>query len=52
MRVVSACHTGKHSNSAARPFARGHLPERQRALLPGETPGKRLGIPMCMDDVA
>jgi hypothetical protein len=25
---------------------RGHLPERQHALLPGETPRKRLGIPM------
>ena len=31
--------------------ARGQLPERQRALLPGETARKRLGIPMFMGDV-
>src|SRR5437868_8445028 len=30
---------------------RGHLPERQHALLPGETPRRRLGIPMFMGDV-
>jgi DNA polymerase-4/DNA polymerase V len=30
---------------------RGHLPERQQALLPGETVRKRLGIPMFMGDV-
>jgi hypothetical protein len=35
----------------SRPCARGHLPECQRALLPGETPRKRLGIPMFMGDV-
>jgi DNA polymerase-4/DNA polymerase V len=29
----------------------GHLPERQQALLPGETGRKRLGIPMFMGDV-
>ena len=31
--------------------ARGLLPERQRALLPGETRRKRLGIPMFMGEV-
>ena len=31
--------------------ARGLLPERQRALLPGETARKRLGIPMFMGEV-
>jgi len=31
--------------------ARGQLPERQRALLPGETARKRLGIPMFMGEV-
>ena len=30
---------------------RGNLPERQRELLPGETPRKRLGIPMFMGEV-
>jgi hypothetical protein len=30
---------------------RGHIPERQRELLPGETARKRLGIPMFMGDV-
>jgi len=30
---------------------RGHLPERQHALLPGETARKRLGIPMFMGEV-
>ena len=30
---------------------RGHLPERQRQLLPGETARKRLGIPMFMGEV-
>jgi hypothetical protein len=30
---------------------RGHLPERQQVLLPGETPRRRLGIPMFMGDV-
>src|SRR5262245_11493610 len=30
---------------------RGHLPERQRELLPGETARKRLGIPMFMGEV-
>jgi len=30
---------------------RGHLPERQQALLPGETGRKRLGIPLFMGDV-
>jgi len=29
----------------------GHLPERQQVLLPGETPRRRLGIPMFMGDV-
>jgi DNA polymerase IV len=31
--------------------ARGDLPERQRQLLPGETPRKRLGIPMFMGEL-
>ncbi len=30
---------------------RGDLPERQQVLLPGETPRRRLGIPMFMGDV-
>jgi nucleotidyltransferase/DNA polymerase involved in DNA repair len=30
---------------------RGHLPERQRELLPGETTRKRLGIPMLLGEV-
>jgi len=30
---------------------RGHLPERQRQLLPGETARKRIGIPMFMGEV-
>ena len=30
---------------------RGHLPERQRQLLPGETTRKRLGIPMFLGEV-
>jgi hypothetical protein len=30
---------------------RGRLPERQHALLPGETVRKRLGIPMFMGDM-
>ncbi len=30
---------------------RGHLPERQRQLLPGETARKRLGIPMFLGEV-
>ena len=30
---------------------RGQVPERQRALLPGETARKRVGIPMFMGDV-
>ena len=30
---------------------RGHLPERQRELLPGETARKRLGIPMFLGEV-
>jgi DNA polymerase IV len=30
---------------------RGHLPERQRQLLPGETARKRLGIPMFLREV-
>jgi DNA polymerase IV len=37
----SAQHDGK----------RGHLPERQRQLLPGETARKRLGIPMFLGEV-
>jgi hypothetical protein len=32
--------------------ARGHLPERRQHLLPGETPRKRLGIPMFMGEVS
>jgi DNA polymerase IV len=31
---------------------RGQLPERHQQRLPGETPRKRLGIPMCMGDVS
>ena len=30
---------------------RGHLPDRRRALLPGETARKRLGIPMFLGEV-
>jgi len=30
---------------------RGHLPERQHQLLPGETTRKRLGIPMFLGEV-
>lgn len=30
---------------------RGHLPERQRQLLLGETTRKRLGIPMFLGEV-
>jgi hypothetical protein len=30
---------------------RGHLPERRRELLPGETDRKRLGIPMFLGEV-
>jgi hypothetical protein len=30
---------------------RGHLPERQGHLLPGETTHKRLGIPMFLGEV-
>ena len=30
---------------------RGHLPERQRELLPSETARKRLGIPMFLGEV-
>ena len=30
---------------------RGHVPDRQRELLPGETARKRLGIPMFMGEV-
>jgi hypothetical protein len=37
--------------SAQHDGARGHLPDRCRALLPGETTRKRLGIPMFMGDV-
>jgi hypothetical protein len=31
---------------------RGHLPERQHDLLPGETARRRLGIPMFMGEVS
>jgi len=31
--------------------ARGKLPDRHIALLPGETPRKRLGIPLLLGDV-
>jgi hypothetical protein len=31
---------------------RGELPERHIAILSGETPRKRLGLPMLMGDVA
>src|SRR5215813_8198492 len=37
--------------SAQHDGERGHLPERRRELLPGETARKRLGIPMFMGDV-
>jgi hypothetical protein len=38
-------------SSAPHDGARGHLPERRRELLPGETARKRLGIPMFMGEV-
>jgi DNA polymerase-4/DNA polymerase V len=37
--------------SAQHDGERGHLPERRRDLLPGETTRKRLGIPMFMGEV-
>ena len=37
--------------SAQHDGERGHLPERQRELLPGETTRKRLGIPMFLGEV-
>jgi len=37
--------------SAQHDGERGHLPDRRRALLPGETTRKRLGIPMFMGEV-
>src|SRR5262249_34980456 len=37
--------------SAQHDGERGHLPERRRERLPGETDRKRLGIPMFMGDV-
>src|SRR6266699_3355912 len=37
--------------SAQHDGERGHLPERQRELLPGETTRKRLGIPMFRGEV-
>ena len=37
--------------SAQHDGERGHLPERQRQLLPGETRRKRLGIPMLLGEV-
>jgi hypothetical protein len=37
--------------SAQHDSERGHLPERRRELLPGETARKRLGIPMFMGEV-
>jgi hypothetical protein len=37
--------------SAQHDGERGHLPERRRELLPGETARKRLGIPMFMGEV-
>ena len=37
--------------SAQHDGERGHLPERQRELLPGETVRKRLAIPMLMGEV-
>jgi nucleotidyltransferase/DNA polymerase involved in DNA repair len=37
--------------SAQHEGERGHLPERQRELLPGETMRKRLGIPMFLGEV-
>jgi hypothetical protein len=37
--------------SAQHDGERGHLPERQRELLPGETARKRLGIPMFLGEV-
>ena len=38
--------------SAQHDGERGHVPERQHTLLPGETARKRLGIPMFMGDVS
>ena len=37
--------------SAQHEGERGHLPERRRELLPGETARKRLGIPMFLGEV-
>jgi DNA polymerase IV len=37
--------------SAQHDGERGHLPERRREMLPGETARKRLGIPMFMGEV-
>ena len=37
--------------SAQHAGERGHVPERRRELLPGETARKRLGIPMFMGEV-
>jgi DNA polymerase IV len=37
--------------SAQHDGERGHLPERRQQLLPGETPRKRLGMPMFMGEV-
>jgi DNA polymerase-4/DNA polymerase V len=37
--------------SAQHDGERGHLPERQRQLLPGETTRKRLGIPIFLGEV-
>src|SRR5215831_20762257 len=37
--------------SAQHEGERGHLPERRRQLLPGETTRKRLGIPMFLGEV-
>src|SRR5437762_10175945 len=37
--------------SAQHDGERGHLPERRRELLPGETARKRLGIPMFLGEV-
>ena len=37
--------------SAQHEGARGQVPERTQQLLPGETPRKRLGIPMFMEEV-
>ena len=37
--------------SAQHDGARGHVPDRKIDLLPGETPRKRLGIPMFIGEV-